>query len=254
MLREEAEIAIHGRVHSDRVDAAWLAAARQFWAPTGDLLNEAENHGRHRNWTEARTAYLQAMDTGPINWDPHGTFITEVPLKVATTFALTGEHDRYRALCQELLQHADETQAEYASVALILPEALSPALVEKARRILRRAAARLNDSGTSRPQDDWIWLDLGIAEAHSGNTQEALSALAKARTAFNLNCAGVAFASSAALLVRRGDAADAQQYLAKAGELHQRILAEHPNSLSQHWHETVRLELALTRTHELRSR
>lgn len=248
LVRDEAETSLLGRVRSDRVDALWLASARGSWASTQSLLDEAENQARHRNWREARDAYIRAMESGPLNWDPRGTLILQLPLKVGVIFALTGERDGYRSLCHELLEHAAETQAYYASAALLMPEALDPALLDQTLRILRREAASLSEEPASRPQDDWLRLNLAIAEAQAGNTQEASSALAKARGAFNLNAAGIAFAWSGILAARQGNDREAGQLLAKALQLRQKIADGNPDPLSQHWHEVACFDLVLARS------
>jgi len=242
-LRDEAEKLVLGRVASPPVDRETLHSRLAAWQPIQALLEEAHQYGRRREWVAARDALVRAMERGPINWEEEGNFIPALHLKAASVLALTGDTNRYAALCAELLETAAASQPHFAWVALLAPD--GPGYTSVALEIARWNAPQMNQTGRPIAGQEHAWLRLGVAEYRARNLAAASDALAKARDSFNLAAAGTASAFSALVAHANGQAAESRELLAQASSRHQELLAGNPERLSQDWHEVAILELAL---------
>jgi len=252
VLRDEAEMVVLGRITSPPVNRDSLLARRKAWQPRQNLLEEAHQHGRDRDWIKAAEAFECAIQQGSVNWDHEGNLIGELPLKAAVVFALTGNPIAYAHLCRELVEPAAVTQSYYGRIALLWPEAelsSDPAIPHDLRgraiEMARWDAAQVAPAEVQLARHDRTWLYLGIAEYRDGNFSASLEALAKAREAFNLAAAGTAHAFSALASHATRQHADAAGFLDQAESLFLELLAGNPDQLSQDWEDVAVLELAL---------
>ena len=265
VLRAEAEALVLGRIVSPPVNREPLKARRAAWQSTQALLEAAHQRGRSRDWAKARELFARAMDQGPINWEEEGNLIPWLHLKAASVFALTGDTNRYAALCRQLVDPAAVSQS-YGRIALLWPaggasklESRSPkseirsevsgsardSILTRAIEMARWDAAQIKSDDRPATRHEWTWLRLGIAEYRAGNFTAALSALAKARNALNLAAAGTACALSALAAQANGQPAEAARFLQQAEANHQQLLDGNPDRFGQGWHDVAILELAL---------
>jgi eukaryotic-like serine/threonine-protein kinase len=245
VARAEAEALVLGAVHSSPVTSASLAAKRKAWQPVQAVLDEAEKHGRERNWTGARDAFAEALECGPLNWEEQGNFIARLHEKAAAVFVLTGEYERYAALCRELIEPAALSQSYYTGIGLLTTNGLPHEITSKAIDMARWRAAEAAKETTRIIGQNWAWLVLGMAEYRAGNPAVAVEALEKAKDALNLNCAGTAQAFLAMALGQMGKGAQAASALAQAEVLFREILNGNPDRLGQNWQQVAIFELAL---------
>ena len=234
-----------GEELSSSVTPASLAARRESWQPVRDHLNEAEKHGRAREWVGACGAFLDALEVGGLDWGMQGTPLVGLPLKIATVAVLAEDEALYARLCRELAERAVPGQLEFSSIALLRPDAVSPRTLSNALEIARGEANRIPDAEHLKEGQRWTWLKRGIAEYRAGNARQALEALGKARKAFNLNCSGIAHAFSSLAARQIGDVENSSDYLARAESNYQQILGGNAERLSKYWHRVAQFELAL---------
>jgi tetratricopeptide (TPR) repeat protein len=252
MLKNEAESVILGETVSPPVNRETLQARRTAWQPIQRLLEAVDEKGGKLEWGAARESLTEAMDMRVINWHEEGNLIVSLHLKAAILFALMEDADRYRALCQELVEPAAISQSPYGRIALWWPttsterhSVISPNLLAHAIEMARWKAARISPDERPVIGHDWTWLYLGIAEYRAGEFGASLEALEKARHAFNLAASGTAYAFSALVSAATGQSEDAVAFLSQAESLHEQILAGNPDGLGRHWHDVAVLELAL---------
>jgi serine/threonine protein kinase/tetratricopeptide (TPR) repeat protein len=245
VVRAEAEALVLGEVRSPPVTSVSLVAKRKAWQPVQALLDEAEKHGRDRNWAGAQEAFAKALECGPLNWEEDGNFIPRLHEKAAAVFILTGESERYAALCRELTEHAALSQSYYGGIGLLATNRLPREITAKAIEMARWRAAQVANESTRNVAQDWVWLNLGRAEYRAGNLAAAVAALERARDAFNLNCAGTAQALLAMALGQTAKVQEAADSLARAEALRPEVLNGNADRLGQDWQQVAILELSL---------
>jgi tetratricopeptide (TPR) repeat protein len=229
------------------LDADYLAAARQSWKPIKDLIEKADWRTRRMDWVQAKELLLQAMSHEYFDWEAAAHQFHGLADKAAALFVLTRDWEPYGDLCHRLLRVGEFGPAGVPGP-LLLSGDRSPSELQHPALVLARRTAQTRRSKAH--QTRWHDLTLGMAEYRNGNLPDALLALGRAQSAYNLNCSGIARAFAAMAQWDSDRPEEARRLVKEAEDFFQQVRDGHQGDLGPWWHPVATFEISLAETRE----
>jgi tetratricopeptide (TPR) repeat protein len=247
LARNQGEELIHGRRVSAPVDAEYLAATRQRWKPVKEMIEQADWQARRRQWSQAKAQLLQAMKHERFDWEAAAHQFHNLADKAAALFVLTRDWDAYDQLCHRLVRVGEFGPSGVPGPLLLSADHPSPGLKHAALVLVRRTAETSDEKQSA---TRWHDLTLGMAEYRNGHLPEALLALNRAQSAYNLNCSGTARAFAAMAQWDSGRAEEARRLVKEAEDLFQQVRDGNQGDLGPWWHPVATFEISLAEARE----